>query len=82
MEDLIALKGIGTKSANVFMHEVKVRKEEIIADLHVIKVADRVALIQEIKSDKQLVQVLLREIWGEMRRAISFLRREICQPPP
>lgn len=36
MDGLIALKGIGRKSANVIMREANVPAEGIIADLHVI----------------------------------------------
>ena len=86
MEGLVALKGIGRKSANVIMREAKVPAEGIIADLHVIRVAPRIGLITEtkdgIKAEKQLMQVLPKEIWGEIGMVISFLGREICRPQP
>lgn len=86
MDGLVALKGIGRKSANVIMREAKVPAEGIIADLHVIRVAPRIGLIAEtkdgIKAEKQLMQVLPKEIWGEIGMAISFLGREICRPLP
>lgn len=86
MEGLIALKGIGRKSANVILREAKIPAEGIIADLHVIRVAPRIGLISEtkdgIKAEKQLMQVLPKEIWGEVGMAISFLGREICRPQP
>jgi len=84
MEELTALKGIGRKSANVIMREMKSPAEGIIADLHVIRVAPRIGLIAETKDgnkvEKQLIQVLPKEIWGEVGMAISFLGREICRP--
>lgn len=86
IDSLVALKGIGRKSANVIMREAKVPAEGIIADLHVLRVAPRIGLITEtkdgIKAEKQLMQVLPREIWGEIGMAISFLGREICRPQP
>jgi endonuclease-3 len=86
MEGLVALKGIGRKSANVIMREAKVPAEGIIADLHVIRVVPRIGLISEtkdgIKVEKQLMQVLPKAIWGEIGMAISFLGREICRPQP
>lgn len=86
MPALVALKGIGRKSANVIMRESKVLAEGIIADLHVIRVTPRIGLITEtkdgIKAEKQLMQVLPKEIWGEIGMAISFLGREICRPQP
>ncbi|WKL43929.1 endonuclease III [Flavobacterium sp. ZE23DGlu08] len=86
MDGLVALKGIGRKSANVILREAKIPAEGIIADLHVIRVAPRIGLIPEtkdgIKAEKQLMQVLPKEIWGEIGIAISFLGREICRPQP
>lgn len=86
MYGLTALKGIGRKSANVIMREANVPVESIIADLHVIRVAPRIGLIPEskdgIKVEKQLMQVLPKEIWGEIGMVISFLGREICRPTP
>lgn len=84
LPDLIALKGIGRKSANVIMREMKAPAEGIICDLHVIRVAPRIGLTQEYadgnKVEKQLMQLLPSEIWGEIGMAISFLGREICRP--
>ena len=86
MDGLVALKGIGRKSANVILREAKVPAEGIIADLHVIRVAPRIGLIAEtkdgIKAEKHLMQVLPRAIWDEIGMAISFLGREICRPQP
>ena len=86
METLTALKGIGRKSANVIMREKGVPPEGIIADLHVIRVVPRIGLIPESKDgnkvEKQLMQVLPKDIWGEIGMAISFLGREICRPKP
>ncbi|WP_310378542.1 endonuclease III [Flavobacterium sp.] len=86
MDSLTALKGIGRKSANVIMRESDVSAEGIIADLHVIRVAPRIGLIPEtldgIKAEKQLMQLLPKEIWGEIGMAISFLGKEICRPKP
>lgn len=84
LNDLIALKGIGRKSANVIMREMKVPAEGIIADLHVIRVAPRIGLCEEAKDgnkvEKQLMQLLPKKIWGEIGMAISFLGRETCRP--
>ncbi len=84
MAELVALKGIGRKSANVIMREAGAKAEGIIADLHVIRVAPRIGLITESKDgnkvEKQLMQVLPQAIWGEIGMAISFLGREICRP--
>lgn len=84
MDELITLKGIGRKSANVIMREAEVQSEGIICDLHVIRVAPRIGLTAESKDgnkiEKQLMQILPREIWGEVGMALSFLGRETCRP--
>lgn len=84
LNDLVSLKGIGRKSANVIMREMKVPAEGIIADLHVIRVAPRIGLCEETKDgnkvEKQLMQLIPKEIWNEIGMAISFLGRETCRP--
>lgn len=84
LNDLIDLKGIGRKSANVIMREMEVQAEGIIADLHVIRVAPRIGLCDEAKDgnkvEKQLMQLLPKEIWREIGMSLSFLGREICRP--
>ncbi|PIF34853.1 DNA-(apurinic or apyrimidinic site) lyase /endonuclease III [Flavobacterium sp. 9] len=86
MKELTALKGIGRKSANVILRETHKPAEGIIADLHVIRVAPRIGIIKEakdgIKVEKDLMQVLPKNIWSEIGMAISFLGRETCRPKP
>ena len=86
LKDLIALKGIGRKSANVIMREMKLPAEGIIADLHVIRVSAKIGLTSNSKNgnkiEKELMQVLPQHIWGEIGMSISFLGREICRPNP
>ena len=84
LPELIALKGIGRKSANVIMREMKTPAEGIIADLHVIRVAPRIGIIAEAKDgnkvEKLLMEALPQNTWGEVGMAISFLGRETCRP--
>ena len=86
MSGLTALKGIGRKSANVILRETNQPPEGIIADLHVIRVAPRIGIIKENKDgnkvEKDLMQVLPKNIWSEIGMAISFLGRETCRPKP
>ena len=86
MKDLTSLKGIGRKSANVILRETHKPAEGIIADLHVIRVAPRIGIIKESKDgnkvEKDLMQVLPKNIWSEIGMAISFHGRETCRPKP
>ncbi|MCP9755378.1 endonuclease III [Lacihabitans sp. CCS-44] len=83
MEDLVALKGIGRKSANVILRESGGKSEGIIVDLHVIRVAPRLGLAAESKDgnkiEKQIMAELTQDMW-EVGMPISFLGREICRP--
>ena len=84
LTELITLKGIGRKSANVILRETNQKTEGIIVDLHVIRVAPRIGLTpkyeDENKIEKLLMQQLPYEIWNEIGMAFSFLGREICRP--
>lgn len=86
MDGLLALKGIGRKSANVILRETNQPAVGIIADLHVIRVAPRIGIIKENKDgnkiEKDLMQALPKKIWSEIGMAISFHGREICRPKP
>jgi endonuclease-3 len=83
MEDLVALKGIGRKSANVILRESGGKSVGVIVDLHVIRVAPRLGLAAESKDgnkvEKQIMAQLTQDMW-EIGMPISFLGREICRP--
>jgi len=83
MKDLIALKGIGRKSANVIMREAEVKAEGIMVDLHVLRVVPRLGISQAKtgdKMEKDLMAILPQEMWSEIGMSISFLGRETCRP--
>lgn len=83
MKDLVALKGIGRKSANVIMREAEVKAEGIMVDLHVLRVVPRLGISQALtgdKMEKDLMAIIPQDMWGEVGMAISFLGRETCRP--
>jgi len=84
-DGLTALKGIGSKSANVILREAGKPPEGIIVDLHVVRVAPRLGMVTEKKDpkkiEKQLKALLPQEDW-DIGMALSFLGREICRPVP
>jgi endonuclease-3 len=83
MEELVALPGIGRKSANVIMREAKVKAEGVMVDLHVVRVAPRIGIATSTDPkaiEKQIMEVIPRKDWGEIGMAISHLGREICRP--
>lgn len=83
LEELTALPGIGRKSANVILREMGKKAEGIIVDLHVVRVAPRLGIATGTdpkKLEKQMMEVLDQNDWGEVGMAISFLGRETCRP--
>jgi len=83
MKELTALPGIGRKSANVIIRETGMKAEGVIVDLHVIRVAGRIGITKSEDPkiiEKDIMQVMPEETWGEIGMAISFLGREICRP--
>ena len=83
-EGLTALKGIGSKSANVILREAGKPPEGIIVDLHVVRVAPRLGIAKGAdpkKIEQQLVETLPKKDW-DAGMAMSFLGREICRPKP
>lgn len=81
-ESLTALKGIGSKSANVILREAGKPAEGVIVDLHVVRVAPRLGIATGTdpkKIEKQIKEVLPQKDW-DAGMAMSFLGREICRP--
>ena len=83
-EGLTALKGIGSKSANVILREAGKPAEGVIVDLHVVRVAPRLGIATGAdpkKIEKQIKEILRQKDW-DAGMAMSFLGREICRPHP
>jgi len=83
MEKLVALKGIGRKSANVIMREAGAKAEGVMVDLHVVRVAQRLGIATSAdpkKIEQQIMEVIPAPEWGETGMAMSFLGRETCRP--
>ena len=83
LEELTALPGIGRKSANVILREMREPAVGIIVDLHVVRVAPRLSIAEGTdpkKLEKQLMEKTDPKDWGEVGMAISFLGRETCRP--
>ena len=83
MEELVALPGIGRKSANVILREAGAEAEGVMVDLHVVRVAPRLGIATGTdpkKIEQQIMEQIPKSQWGEAGMAISFLGRETCRP--
>ncbi len=84
LDELVALPGIGRKSACVILRESGKPAEGVIVDLHVVRVAPRLGLASGTdpkKIEKQIMETLPQKQW-DAGMAMSFLGREICRPQP
>lgn len=84
LDELVALPGIGRKSACVILREAGKPAEGVIVDLHVVRVAPRLGIATGAdpkKIEKQIMDVLPQKDW-DAGMAMSFLGREICRPKP
>lgn len=83
-DSLTALKGIGSKSANVILREAGKPAEGVIVDLHVVRVAPRLGIANGAdpkKIEQQIKEILPSKSW-DAGMAMSFLGRDICRPSP
>ena len=82
--ELVKLKGIGRKSANVILRETHQRPEGILVDLHVLRVVPRFGLTPQYKDANKIEKILMKQLpysmWNDIGMAFSFLGRTICRP--
>jgi endonuclease-3 len=82
MEELVKLPGIGRKSANVIKRYAGTEIEGIVVDLHTIRVANRLGIVDSEDPkiiEKEMMEVLPKSEW-DAGMCMSFLGREICRP--
>lgn len=85
LAELTKLPGIGRKTANVIIRESDDKAEGVVVDLHVVRVAPRLGVVDTKvpdKIEKQLMDVMPHDKWNEVGMTLSFHGREICRPKP
>ena len=81
LEDLMSLKGVGRKTANV-VYAVGFNGQAIAVDTHVFRVANRLGLASAKtveKTEEQLMQVLPRERWSNCHHLLLLHGRYTCK---
>lgn len=84
MEKLVELPGIGRKSANVIIRESGLPPVGIMVDLHTVRVAPRLGMVDTEdpkKIEQELMELLPPKQW-DAGMCLSFHGREICRPKP
>ena len=83
LEELITLKGVARKSANVVLSVVFNITEGVIVDTHIHRVTNRLGLSEEKtppKIEKDLMRILPRKDWSDYARLIGAHGRQTCKP--
>ena len=62
LSNLIQLKGVGRKSANVLLREINQSAEGIIVDLHVIRVVARIGITPNYKEGNKIEKMLIQQL--------------------
>jgi endonuclease-3 len=83
LDELITLKGVARKSANVILSVVFSINEGVIVDTHIHRVTNRLGLSEEkmpVKIEKDLMRIISQESWSDYARLIGAHGRQTCKP--
>jgi endonuclease-3 len=83
MEELITLKGVARKSANVILSVVFDISEGVVVDTHIHRVTNRLGLSLEKtppKIEKDLMRIFPQEDWSDYARLVGTHGRQTCKP--
>jgi endonuclease-3 len=81
MEALVMLPGVGRKTANVVLGDAFDRREGIVVDTHVTRVANRLGLTKEsdaVKIEQALLPLFPREQWTKISHLLIDHGRQVC----
>ena len=81
MDALVALPGVGRKTANVVLGNAFGRNEGIVVDTHVSRVSQRLGLTTEtdpVKIESSLIPLFPRERWTMLSHLFIEHGRQIC----
>jgi endonuclease III len=81
MEALVALPGIGRKTANVILSNAFGIHEGIVVDTHVARLANRLGLTREtdpVRIERALIPLFDRPTWGMLSHLLIWHGRRVC----
>lgn len=84
MEELTTLAGVGRKTANIILHHIHNKKEGIVVDTHVGRIAVRLKLTNEtnskaaVKIEKDLMKIVPKADWENISLACIYHGRKTC----
>ena len=81
MEDLLTLRGVARKTANVMLGDYFKKPAGIVVDTHVKRLAYRLGLTKNtdpVKIEKNLIKIIPYEYWGWIAIALILHGRSVC----
>ncbi|MBQ3666539.1 MAG: endonuclease III [Elusimicrobiaceae bacterium] len=81
MEDLLTLRGVARKTANVMLGDYFKKPAGIVVDTHVKRLAFRLGLTKNtdpVKIEKDLTKIIPHEYWGWIAIALILHGRSVC----
>ena len=84
MAELVALPGVGRKTANVVLGNAFGKNEGVVVDTHVSRLAARLGLSRErdpVKIERDLEPLFPRAEWTLLAHLLIFHGRRVCRAP-
>lgn len=81
MEELLTLRGVARKTANVMLGDYFQKPAGIVVDTHVKRLSFRLGLTKEtdpVKVEKDLTKIIPHEYWGWIAIALILHGRQVC----
>jgi len=81
MEQLLTLRGVARKTANVILSEYFGKNEGIVVDTHMIRLSNRLGLTKQQtpeKIEQDLMKIIPQKEWGAFSFMMVLLGRRIC----
>jgi endonuclease-3 len=82
LEELVALQGVGRKTANVVLGTAYGIASGVVVDTHVRRVARRLGLTRHadpVKIERDLMAILPREVWVDFSHRLIWHGRQTCK---
>ena len=84
MEELVALPGVGRKTANVVLGNAFGKAVGIVVDTHVTRLSGRLGLTRQrdpVKIEQDLMKLVPREEWTDLAHLFIDHGRAVCRAP-
>ncbi len=84
MKELVKLRGVGRKTANVVLGNAFGKDEGVVVDTHVKRLSGRLGLTQETtpeKIEEDLMELVPADSWTDLPHLFIFHGRAVCKAP-